>query len=158
MGSYRFVSRAVALPGESIDWTAVLTVEVSDEDLTNKIIRSKKELSEAETHYLPLHIKEGSIQGAVLVCEGEVVEKVEKDVLTEPQAHSEEPLVHDSRAEMEVIEVGKQEQVLVDGVGEPSVDVVAEGDIQGGSADIGVEESVTEDSIASDIPRVKLTN
>ena len=77
-------------------------------------------------------------------------------MLIEPQAHSEEPLVHDSRAEVEVIEVGKQEQVLVEGVGEPLVDVAAEGDIQGGSADIGVEESVTVDLIVSDIPRVKL--
>ena len=72
VGSDRFVSRAVALPGESMDWTAVLSVDISDEDLMNKMfkhIRSKKELSEAETHYLPPHIKEGSIQGAELVCE-----------------------------------------------------------------------------------------
>ena len=130
-------------------------MDVSNDDLTAKIvkhIKSKKDLSEAETHYLPPHIKDNSVQSAVLVSEGEVVEKTETSVLLELTAHSEEPVVHDSHAEVEVDDVGKSEQVLVE---ESSVDVVAEGEMQGGSADTGIEDSITIDTIVTDIPRVK---
>ena len=127
----RFLSRAVTLLGEIIDWTAVLSVDVSNDDLTAKLvkhIKSKKDWTEAETHYLPPHIKDNSVQCAVLVSEGEVVEKTETSVL-ELTAHSEEPEVHDCHAEVEVDDVGKSEQVLVEGVGESSVDVAAEGEM-----------------------------
>ena len=80
VGNDTFATRAVALPGESIDWTAVLSVVIRDVDQTTKMlnhIRGKSELTEAETHYLPPHMKEGKIQRAVLVSEGVVVEKVE---------------------------------------------------------------------------------
>ena len=113
-------------------------------------------MSEAETHYLPPHVKDNSVQTAVLVSEGEVVEKTETSVLLEPTAHSEEPEVHDSHAEVEVDDVGKSEQVLVEGVGKSSVDVAAEGEMQGGSADTGIEDSVTINTIVTDMPRVKL--
>ena len=109
-----------------------MSVDASNDDLTAKMvkrIKSKKDLSEAETHYLPPHVKDNSVQSAVLVSEGEVVEKTETSVLLEPTAHSEEPEVHDSHAEVEVDDVGKSEQVLVEGVGESSVDVAAEGEM-----------------------------
>ena len=159
MGNDKFCSRAEALSGESIDWTAVLSVNVSDEDLMSKmlrLIRKKRDLPEAETHYLPPHMKEGIIQGAVLVCEGEVVEKESETVLIEPQAHSEEPVVDVTYATVEEVEVGKHENVLVNGVGVSSDDAAEEGDMQGGSADTGVEESVMVETIVSDMPRVKL--
>ena len=155
----KFCSRALALPGESIDWMAVLSVDISDEELTSKmlrLIRKKRDLPEAETHYLPPHMKEVIIQGAVLVCEGEVVEKESETVLIEPQAHSEEPVVDATHATVEEVEVGKQENVLVNGVGVCSGDAAGEGDMQGGSADTGVEESFTVETIVSDMPRVKL--
>ena len=84
VGNDKFCYRTVALPG---DWTAVLSVDVSDEDLMSKVLRlikKKRDLPEVETHYLPPHMKEGIIQGAVLVCEGEVVEKESETVLIEP--------------------------------------------------------------------------
>ena len=68
VGADKFVSKAVALPGESIDWTAVLSVDVADEDLIAKMlkhIRKKRDLPQTETHYLPPQVKEGSVQGAV---------------------------------------------------------------------------------------------
>ena len=43
-----------------------------------RLIRKKRDLPEAETHYLPPHMKEGIIQVAVLVCEGEIVRKNQK--------------------------------------------------------------------------------
>ena len=134
-------------------------MDVSDEDLMSKMLRliwKKRDLPEAETHYLPPHMKEGIIQGAVLVCEGEVVEKESETVLIEPQAHSEEPVVDVTHATVEEVEVGKQENVLVNGVGVSLGDAAEEGDMQGGSADTGVEESVTVETIVSDMPRVKL--
>ena len=121
-----------------------------------RIITDKDTLPEEETHYLPPHIKEGHVQGAVLVSEGEVVERIDTSVKVEPTAQCEEPEVQVDHAEVEEDDVGKSEQVLVEGVGESSVDVAAEGDTQGGSADTAVEDSVTIDSIVSDMPRVKL--
>ena len=85
-----------------------------------------------------------------------MVEKADSSAVLEPMAHSEESLVHDSHAEVEGDDLGKQELVLVDGAGESSGDVAEEGDMQGGSADTGVEESVTVDNIVTDMPRTKL--
>ena len=77
-------------------------------------------------------------------------------MLIEPQAHSEEPVVDVTHVTVEEVEVGKQENVLVNGIGVSSGDAAEEGDMQGGSADTGVEESVTVETIVSDMPRVKL--
>ena len=90
------------------------------------------------------------------MSEGEVVERIDSSVKVEPPAQCEEPEVHVDHAEVEENDVRKSEQVLVEGVGESSVDVAAEGDTQRGSADAGVEDSVTIDSIVSNMPRVKL--
>ena len=110
----------------------MLSVDVSDEDLTSKmlrLIRKKRDLPEVETNYLPPHMKEGIIQGAVLVCEGKVVEKESETVFIEPQAHSEEPVVDVTHARVEEVEVGKQENVLVNGVSVSSGDAVEEGNM-----------------------------
>ena len=57
-----------------------------------KFIMEKDSLPDADTHYLPPHILEGQVQGAVLVSEGEVVEKEETSEPDEiPVVQSEEP-------------------------------------------------------------------
>ena len=76
VGNDKYLSKAVALLGESIDWTAVLSIDEADEDLTTKMmkhIRGNKTLPHAETHYLPPWANDGRVIGAVLVSEGEVV-------------------------------------------------------------------------------------
>ena len=65
-------------------------------------------------------------------------------------------MVDVTHATVEEVEVGKQENVLVNGIGVSSGDAAEEGDIQGGSADTGVKESVTVETIISDMPMVKL--
>ena len=160
VGNQLFQSRALALPGEELDWTALLSVNVSDRKKISriiKIIEEKENLPEADMHYLPPHVKDGQVQGAVLVSEGEVVEKTEdsvsvnKAVVTNP-----EPEVPVEHAVGEGNDAVVSEQVLVDGDGIASVDVEAEGVAQEGSADSGIVNVVTVDSIVSDVPRVKL--
>ena len=160
VGNQLFQSRALALPGEELDWTALLSVNISDREKMSRIIKiteEKENLPEADMHYLPPHVKDGQVQGAVLVSEGEVVEKTEdsvsvnKAVVTNP-----EPEVPVEHAVGEGNDAVVSEQVLVDGDGIASVDVEAEGVAQEGSADSGIVNVVTVDSIVSDVPRVKL--
>ena len=78
IGSVVFKSRALALPGEDMAWTALLSVKVKDRDMTSKMIQfiqEKDSLPEEDTHFLLPHMQGGQLQGAVLVSEGEVVEK-----------------------------------------------------------------------------------
>ena len=79
----------MALPAAKLDWTAVLTVLTADKNLLmkiNDITTVKKKLSEAELHYLPPHIINGEVQGAVLVSESEVVESDIADTQGEQDA------------------------------------------------------------------------
>ena len=102
-------------------------------------------------------MQEGQVQGAVLVSEGEVVEKEETSVAVELMVQSEEPEVLVQHAVVEGDGAVESEQILVDWVGLSSVDVEADSDMQGGSADTGVVDTITVDSIVSDMPRVKLS-
>ena len=161
VGTEVFQSRALAVPGEEMDWTAILSVDISDLDTVVKIsrmTREKENLPEADIHYLPPRLLNGQVQGAVLVSEGEVVEKEEQCVEVEQVTHEEskpvEPVSEHAKVEAEVAEVS--EQVLVGEVEVPSVSEEAEGDAQGGSADTGEIDTITIDSIISDTPRTKL--
>ena len=51
VGADKFISKAVALPGESIDWTAILSVDVADEDLTAKMLKHIRNSTDQD----PLH-------------------------------------------------------------------------------------------------------
>ena len=138
------ISKAVALPGISIDWTEVLRVDLADGDMTAKMlkhVRRKTDLPQAEIHYLPPLVKEGSVCGAVLVSEGEVEERVEEEVVLEPETHTKESEAHITHATGEESDVGKKEGILVLGDGS-SADVAVNGSMQGRSADIGEEETV----------------
>ena len=89
------------------------------------------------------------------------MEKVEDQVLeeqvcVEPETLREESTEHVNHAVVEGVDVRKQEQVLAQEDGGSSVDVAEEGGMQGGSADIGVEQSVTVESIVSDAPGVRI--
>ena len=165
VGSNKFTSRAVAAPGESIDWKAVMSVDMDDNDLwsrTAKHVSRTRKLPQGDTHYLPPHVKGGVVQGAVLVSEGEVMdegETVEKSeipkVVVEPETRSEKLEAHDTHAEEEESDVGKNEEVLGLGSGS-SGDVAGESTIQGGSADTGEEETVSVETIVAKEPRIEI--
>ena len=107
-----------------------------------RLIKEKNKLPEEEVQYLPPHIKEGRVQSAVLVCEGEVVEKTPV-------------IVPDKEVVVEEEVAGKNEQILVNESSEPSVLEEAGGDLKGDSAD-SEGEQVTVASIVSNTPRVQL--
>ena len=165
IGSDKFTSRAVAVPGDSIDWTAVMSVDMDDNDLwsrTAKHVSRTRKLPQGNTHYLPPHVKEGVVQGAVLVSEGELMdegETVDKSeipkVVIEPETHSEELEARDTHAEEEESDVGKNEEVLGLGSGS-SEDDVGESTIQGGSADTGEEENISVKTIVAKESRVEI--
>jgi len=160
VGADLFQTRALSVPGEEMEWTAILRVDISDMDMLtkiNKITKEKEKVPEADLHYLPPRILDGHVQGAVLVSEGEVVEKevqcVEgEQVVAKPQ--DSEPDTDHAMVEGDDVEVS--EQVLAGEVDLPSVAGEAEGDTQGGSADTGMTDTITVESITSDTPRVKL--
>ena len=138
VGSERFNSRVLALPGEKLDWTAVLTVPTADRNLLmriNDITTAKNELSEAELHYLPPHIINREVQGALLVSEGEVVEsdvKNTKEVVDTPVVASESPIpdnnVQKVRTVGEADDAEVEEQVLEAVVESPLVSEEADGE------------------------------
>ena len=88
VGSNEFKSRALAIPGRKMDWTALLSVDATDDYMVSKmtqLLKRKKNLPEEETHFLPPHMQADEMQGAVLVCEGEVVVTKEPSVVAEPK-------------------------------------------------------------------------
>jgi len=160
VGADLFQTRALAVPGEEMKWIAILRVDILDMDMLtkiNKITKEKEKLREADLHYLPPRILDGQVQGEMLFSEGEVVEKevqfVEgKQVVAKPQ-DSEPDTDH---ATVERDDVENSELVLAGEVDILSVPGEADRDTQGGSADTGIIDTITVESITSDTPRVKL--
>ena len=134
VGSVVFKSRALTLPGEDMAWTALISMKVKDRDMTSKMIQLIQEdsLPEEDTHFLPPHMQGGQLQGAVLVSEGEVMEKQKPSVSVEPMGQSEEPEPNGQHARVEAEGAVESEQILVDGVGLTLVDVEVDGDAQEG--------------------------
>ena len=63
-----------------MDWTVILSVDISDMDMLykiNKMTKEKEILLEADIHYLPAQVVNRQVQGGVWVSEREVVEKDE---------------------------------------------------------------------------------
>ena len=117
-----------------------MSADFTDEDRISKMIkhiRKDRELLQAETHYVQPRVKQSKVCGAVLVSEGEVVEMVEQEmVVLKPETHSEESEAPVTHAKGDESDVGKKEKILVDSEGS-LVDVVVDGTMQGGRADIG---------------------
>ena len=71
-------TKVLSVPADDLGWIALLSVDMGDSEQmarVTKLVQEKNKLSEQEIQYLPPHHSEGKVQGAVLVCEGEVVEK-----------------------------------------------------------------------------------
>ena len=75
----------------------------------------------------------------------------------ESMGQSDEPEANSQHARVEGESAVKSEPILVDGVELTSVDVEADGVAQEGSANIGLEDTVTVESIVSEVPWVKLS-
>ena len=162
VGSELFECRALALPGDEMDWTASLSVDISDSDKMLKIIditKEKENRPEADIHHLPPHIINGHMQGAVLVSEGEVVGKEEQSIPVEQTVvHESEQKVAVEQAVVEEDDAAVTEQVLAEVVELPSVEAEAERDMQGGRAYSSMIDDTTVELIVSDTPRVKLAD
>ena len=161
IGKDRFATRAMAVPGKQISWTAALSVDPINRDILDKMhyhISRTRQLPEADTHYLPPRVKEGKFCGVVLVNEGEVEDVAETitKVVVEPETHSEGSKAHDNSTEDEEKDVGKYEKILEEWVDGSLGVVEAEGDMQGGSADIGDDDVTSVKSIVTKEPVTKL--
>ena len=83
-----------------------------------------------ELHYLPPHMDDGTVKGAALVSEGEVVEASSvEETNKEVNSNEEEPVQGSVVIEEE--RVGSEEQSLVEEVEQPSVEVEGKGEVQG---------------------------
>ena len=159
VGSVKFHCRALAVPGSKMGWTALLSVDPTDDYRASNMIRLLKEknnLPEEQTHFLPPRMEGNVLQGAVLVCDGEVVKLQDPVVVAEPKDQSEDLEATTPHAEVAAESVEENELILEEGKEVASVDVEAEGEIQEGRADTGEKEAITVQSIVSDVPRVKL--
>ena len=115
VGSDKFTSRAVAVPEHTINWTAVMSIDMNDRDLLMKTadhVSRTTGLPQAETNFLPPAVTQGTVRGAVLVSEGEVVEQAEaeEESVVEPKIQSEGSEVHDSQAMEEKSDGGQKEE------------------------------------------------
>ena len=99
-----FRSRAIAAPGEQMEWTALLKVDIKNRDMLTKVntmITEKDQQQEADLHYLPPRVIDGLVQGAVMVSEGDAVEETEQCVVQEQMETSETPPVAEEHARVE---------------------------------------------------------
>ena len=137
VGDELFRSRAIAAPGEQMEWTALLRIDMKDRDMLTKVntmITQKDQLQEADLHYLPPRVIDGHVQGAVMVSEGEVVEETEQCIVEEQVETSENPPVaREECARVEADDAEVSGEVLAGTADLPSVVVEGEGDAQGGS-------------------------
>ena len=83
-----FHRKAVTQPGETLAWTACLSLDLADQEEGSFIIsqmRKKASLKEQETLYLPPEIKDGALLSGVLVSEGNLIEEEQSpDTVSQP--------------------------------------------------------------------------
>ena len=110
VGSVEFKSRALAIPGRKMDWTALLSIDATDDYMVSKMTQllKKKNIPVEETHFLPLHMQGEEITGAVLVCEWEVVVTKEPTEVTRPKNQCEDLEANVQLAEEEAERVGER--------------------------------------------------
>ena len=67
----------MAVPGDTINWTAVMSVDMNYRDLLMKTadhVSRTRGLPQAETHDPPPTVTQDAVRGTVLVSEGELAE------------------------------------------------------------------------------------
>ena len=173
----QFHRKAVTQPGKDLAWTVCLSVPYSNKierEFISGQMDAKFQLQEEDICYLPPEMKDGILKSGLLVSEGTVIvtkDSDDKPVDTSDTAAGEIKQIKESNS-LEVVEdVQSEAEVVSDGEddeqkGESEEFLVleeksseageADGVQQGGSADQGIENELSVESISSKEPITKL--
>ena len=170
-----FHRNAVTQPGKLLRWTVCLSIDMGDRQEGLFILDQmgkRAQLKEEDTLYLPPEIKDGAVLSGVMVREGNLVHENKQGTTGQPvQANAREvepkqQSIQQVKDNKEVDSTGEEsdeaegerevsEQVL-DEEQTSSVEVEAEGETSGGSAEAGVGDNVSIEGMKQNIPRTEL--
>ena len=140
-----FQRKALTQPGSDLTWTACLSLPFANREERDSITQQMDEkfkLIEEELCYLPPEMKDRILKSGLMVSEGTlVVAKSAKPAAVQQEVVNEQV---EKEVEIEVVEQGDREDVVLVTAEKPSVDDEAEGEPLEGSAE---EEGTQEVSI-----------
>ena len=159
----QFYRKAVTQPGKDLTWTICLSVPYSNKgerEFISGQMDAKFALREEETCYLPAEMKNGILTSRLMVSEGTLI-PADKDMggaISEPRKVESQTSLEgvEKVSGAEVVELRESEELALETVAEPSVSVEEGGDWMEGRAVGEVEQVVSFEGIAMEVPRPKL--
>ena len=170
-----FKRKAVTQSGESLGWSACLSLDMADEKEGNFLLdqmRRRAALSEKETLYLPPEVRDGALLSGVLAREAMVVRRRDKgrslEKVEKPEDNTQADVpVQSTTVEAPQEKLKQEENEDIVGDGEKVCEVILvdaeknlvseeeEGEPLGGSATEKGTSDLTIKGIRTDIPRTK---
>ena len=169
VGDTTFEKKAVTQPGDTIGWSACLSLDMADDkegQLLLDKMRERAAMTKAQTLYLPPEVREGILLSGVLASEAVVVKARKKEMLNSEICSTENTEITQEPVQPTTVEA--PEEVISEEVDEQTVDRVvlekeeslvseeAEGDASGGRACEKGEQEIAITGIRQGIPRATL--